>query len=201
MLYSSHSMPSESQNEGCSSLWPCTPKVTTGAVSRFSPSFCRLEEISAAVCQAAHKHAVEFQSSKLSALPCSNLYFTDSKSVLVKFILWHTPWLGPSLVDQFALKLSPVWVICSTASFFDISDMYPRHLLFIFNPFTKMGFWWPPAISQQEQLGLARLLSKVSTSSSNFPGSTYHFLGTCSSKTTQNLWRFWNQSLYTWPQQ
>lgn len=140
-------------------------------------SICRLEEISTAVCQAAYKPAVEFQSSKLSALPFSNLYFTDSNWVLLKLILLQTLWLGPSLVDQFALKLSSVWVTCSTASFLDISDMYPRHLLFIFNPFTKMGSWWPPATNQQEQLWLARLLIKLSTSSSNFPGSSLSLPG------------------------
>lgn len=149
-----------------SQRWPFHPRwpLNTGIVSSlaFSPSVRRLEEISTAACQAVYKQAVEFQSSKLSALPCSNLYFTDScHSVLLKLIPLDILWFGPSLLDQFALKLSLVWVSCSTASFLDISDIYPRHLLFVFNPFTKMGSCWPPAISLQEQLWFTRFLITV----------------------------------------
>lgn len=119
------------------------------------------------------------QSFRLS--PCANLYFADCHSALLKPILPGTLWLGPSLLDQFALKLPLVWVSCSTASFLDISDMYPRHLLLVFNPFTRMGSCWPPAMSLQEQLQLTRLLITVSTLSSSFQALVYHFPGICNS--------------------
>lgn len=171
-----------------SAHWCCLPAlVATEPRSSqqrlaLSPSVCRWEEISTTVCQAVYKQAVEFQPSKLSALPlCKSLFRWLCHSALLKPILPGTLWLGPSLLDQFALKLPLVWVSCSTASFLDISDMYPRHLLSVFNPFTKMGSCWPPAMSLQEQLQLTRLLITVSTLSFSFQALVYHFPGICNS--------------------